>query len=147
MVGLECVLHVPTTYPKEVRPSIDVKNKEMGRDYQINVERGFARLAESRPQSTLLGLTNSLTTIARSHMQQRCLLKRPTSPSPGSRSEYKTFIDTILGQDSVTSMLLISMGPSIISGVRALRIAKPDTNHGFGRFSPSSSLCLTLDTY
>ena len=60
MDGLECVLHVPTTYPKEGRPSIDVKNKEMGRGYQINVERGFARLAESRPQSTLLGLMNSL---------------------------------------------------------------------------------------
>lgn len=60
MVGLECVLHVPITYPKEGRPSIDIKNKEMGRGYQINVERGFARLAESRPQSTLLGLMNSL---------------------------------------------------------------------------------------
>ena len=60
MVGLECVLHVPTTYPKEARPFLDVKNKEMGRGFQINVERGFARLAESRPQSTLLGLMNSL---------------------------------------------------------------------------------------
>lgn len=60
MVGLQCVLHVPRGYPKEGRPSIDVKNKEMGRGYQINVERGFARLAESRPQSTLLGLMNSL---------------------------------------------------------------------------------------
>lgn len=60
MVGLECVLHVPTTYPKQGRPSIDVRNKEMGRGYQINVERGFARLAESRPESTLLGLMNSL---------------------------------------------------------------------------------------
>ena len=60
LVGLECVLHVPTTYPKEAKPSLDVKNKEMGRGYQINVERGFARLAESNPQSTLLGLMNTL---------------------------------------------------------------------------------------
>lgn len=60
MVGLECVLHVPTAYPKQARPSLDVKNKEMGRGYQINVERGFAHLAESKPQSTLLGLMNSL---------------------------------------------------------------------------------------
>lgn len=60
MVGLECVLHVPTVYPKDGRPSLDVKNKEMGRGYQVNIERGFARLAESRPQSTLLGLMNSL---------------------------------------------------------------------------------------
>ena len=60
MVGLECVLHVPRGYPKGGRPSIDVKNTEMSRGYQINVERGFARLVESRPQSTLLGLMNSL---------------------------------------------------------------------------------------
>lgn len=60
MVGLECVLHVPRGYPNGERPSIDITNKEMGRGYQINIERGFARLAESRPQSTLLGLMNSL---------------------------------------------------------------------------------------
>lgn len=60
LVGLECVLHVPAAYPKEARPSLDVKNKEMGRGFQINVERGFSRLAESNPQSTLLGLMNSL---------------------------------------------------------------------------------------
>lgn len=60
LVGLECVLHVPMAYPKGARPSLDVKNKDMGRGFQINVERGFARLAESRPQSTLLGLMNSL---------------------------------------------------------------------------------------
>lgn len=60
LAGLECVLHVPNTYPSKGRPSIDVKNKDMGRGYQINVERGFARLAEDRPQSTLLGLMNLL---------------------------------------------------------------------------------------
>ena len=60
LVGLECVLHVPTIYPKEARPFLEVKNKEMGRGFQINVERGFARLAENRPQDTLLGLMNSL---------------------------------------------------------------------------------------
>ena len=60
LAGLECVLHVPTNYPKEAKPSLDVKNKEMGRGFQINVERGFAHLTESRPQSTLLELMNSL---------------------------------------------------------------------------------------
>ena len=60
LVGLECVLHVPSGYPKEARPWLHVKNSEMGRGYQINVERGFARLAEKSPQSTLLGLMNSL---------------------------------------------------------------------------------------
>lgn len=60
MVALECVLHVPRGYPEEGRPSVEVKNKEMGRGYQINVERGFARLVERRPRSTLLGLMHSL---------------------------------------------------------------------------------------
>ncbi|KAK3175150.1 hypothetical protein OEA41_002396 [Lepraria neglecta] len=60
MVGLECVLHVPVSYPKEGKPSLDVKNEEMGREWQVRVERGFARLAERAPQGTLLGLMNSL---------------------------------------------------------------------------------------
>ena len=58
--GLDCELHVPRNYPTGARPVLRVRNKEMGRGYQINVERGFARLAESRPQSTLLGLMNNL---------------------------------------------------------------------------------------
>lgn len=60
MVGLECVLHVPDTYPSSGTPSLDVRNQEMGRGYQINVERGFRRLAEMSPQATLLSLMNSL---------------------------------------------------------------------------------------
>lgn len=60
MVGLDCVLHVPVTYPEGGTPSLDVRNKAMGRGYQINVERGFARLAQASPQTTLLGLMNSL---------------------------------------------------------------------------------------
>lgn len=60
MVGLECVLHVPATYSKGGNPSLDVKNKEMGRGYQINVERGFDALVSKSPQLTLLGLMNAL---------------------------------------------------------------------------------------
>jgi len=60
MVGLECVLHVPATYLKGGGPSLDVKNKEMGRGYQINVERGFDALVSKSPQLTLLGLMNAL---------------------------------------------------------------------------------------
>lgn len=60
MVGLDCVLHVPVTYPQNGIPSLDVKNKAMGRGYQINVERGFARLAQTSTQTTLLGLMSAL---------------------------------------------------------------------------------------
>ena len=60
MIGLECVLHVPKSYPRSGKPSLDVKNKEMGRGYQINVEKGFDALADRIPQMTLLGLMNGL---------------------------------------------------------------------------------------
>lgn len=60
MEGLECILHVPQTYPKGGVPSLDVRNKEMDRGYQINVERGFDDLVHKSPQSTLLGLLNAL---------------------------------------------------------------------------------------
>lgn len=59
MANLDCVLHVPMSYPKG-RPTLQVKNKEMGRGYQINVERGFAQLAASLPQATLLELMKRL---------------------------------------------------------------------------------------
>lgn len=57
--GLDCVLHVPAKYPAS-GAFLKVKNKEMGRGYQINVERGFDRLAESSPHASLLALMNSL---------------------------------------------------------------------------------------
>lgn len=60
MAGLECILHVPLTYPEGGRPSLEVKNKDMDRGYQINVERGFWQLAEKSPHATLLGLINAL---------------------------------------------------------------------------------------
>lgn len=60
MENLECVLHVPLSFPCEGKPHIDVKNKEMGRGYQINIERGFDLLVERSPQATLLGLMNAL---------------------------------------------------------------------------------------
>ena len=60
ILALDCVLHIPAAYPKEGKPSLDVRNKEMGRGFQINVERGFARLAGTLTRSTLLGLMNAL---------------------------------------------------------------------------------------
>ncbi|MCJ1288357.1 hypothetical protein MMC26_007712, partial [Xylographa opegraphella] len=60
MAGLECVLHVPAGYPGKGQPFLDVKNKEMGRGYQINVEKGFGALVAKSPQTTLLGLMNGL---------------------------------------------------------------------------------------
>lgn len=61
--GLECILQVPLNYPAqpESQPSLEVKNKEMGREWQVNVEHGFARLATGGIQNTtLLGMMNAL---------------------------------------------------------------------------------------
>ncbi|KAL8790695.1 MAG: hypothetical protein Q9195_006237 [Heterodermia aff. obscurata] len=58
--SLECVLHVPFSFPHGQKPHINIKNKDMGRGFQINVERGFDRLIERLPQSTLLGVMNAL---------------------------------------------------------------------------------------
>ena len=60
MDGLDCTLHVPMDYPRPGKPYLSIKNKEMGRGYQINVERGFDSLLEKSPQATLLGLLNAL---------------------------------------------------------------------------------------
>lgn len=60
MVGLECVMHVPNGYPKDGRPRLEIKNEEMGREWQIKVERGFARLAAGMPGGSLLGLMREL---------------------------------------------------------------------------------------
>ncbi|KAI9878703.1 MAG: hypothetical protein M1830_010747 [Pleopsidium flavum] len=60
MAGLECVLKVPLTYPTSGRPSLHVTNKEMGRGYQINVEKGFDALVAKSQRATLLGLMNAL---------------------------------------------------------------------------------------
>ncbi|KAL8941506.1 MAG: hypothetical protein Q9216_002188 [Gyalolechia sp. 2 TL-2023] len=60
LAGLDCVLHVPDTYPKDGRPSLAIKNKDMPRGYQINVERGFDGLVQKAPQASLLSLMNIL---------------------------------------------------------------------------------------
>ncbi|KAL9024610.1 MAG: hypothetical protein Q9196_006392, partial [Gyalolechia fulgens] len=60
LAGLDCVLHVPDMYPEDGRLFLAVKNKDMPRGYQINVERGFNALVQRSPQATLLSLMNTL---------------------------------------------------------------------------------------
>ncbi|KAL9598497.1 MAG: hypothetical protein Q9219_004470 [cf. Caloplaca sp. 3 TL-2023] len=60
MTALDCVLHVPTQYPLDGKPFLAVKNADMPRGYQVNVERGFDTLVQQSPRATLLSLTNML---------------------------------------------------------------------------------------
>jgi uncharacterized CHY-type Zn-finger protein len=56
--GLHCELKVPRDYPVG-RPTLRVRNPEIPRGYQINIERGFDGLAQSI-QRTLLTTLNEL---------------------------------------------------------------------------------------
>jgi hypothetical protein len=57
--ALACLLTVPSTYPA-AKPSLRVTNKEMGRGYQINVERGFDDIVQRLPNGTLLQYLNAM---------------------------------------------------------------------------------------
>jgi len=60
MDALKCALSIPASWPASGRPTLRVTNKEMGRGFQINVERGFDQLCEASPSATLLQLLNLL---------------------------------------------------------------------------------------
>lgn len=52
--ALDCVLRVPFDYSKSGKPSFTVKNPNMERGYQINVEGGFGAVVANARASTLL---------------------------------------------------------------------------------------------
>lgn len=56
---LECVLTVPQGFPA-APAALRIRNRDMPRGYQINVERGFDTIAMERPHSTLLQWLNFL---------------------------------------------------------------------------------------
>ncbi|KAL1882494.1 hypothetical protein Plec18167_002910 [Paecilomyces lecythidis] len=64
MAELQCILHVPLTYPSSGRPTLKVTNPEMDKGFQINVEKGFDDFVEaslkSNRRGTLLGWMNAL---------------------------------------------------------------------------------------
>ena len=56
---LDCVLQVPKNYPEGI-PTLNVRNKEMERGFQINVEHSFDAIVRASPQSSLLAHMNTL---------------------------------------------------------------------------------------
>lgn len=58
--ALECTLAVPKSYPGQGKPSLTIRNKDIPRGFQVNIERGFDRIAASSPSAYLLGLINRL---------------------------------------------------------------------------------------
>ena len=90
MDGLECVLHVPWEYPTDGKPSLDVKNKEMDRGYQINVERGFDALVAQAIDPTLLGLMTALDKQLESLLTEEKAQTIKIIPNAGIRQPSKT---------------------------------------------------------
>ncbi|GFF39088.1 uncharacterized protein C18H10.09 [Aspergillus lentulus] len=64
MDKLQCILHVPLSYPGQGRPTLTVINPDMERAFQANVERGFDDIVDSTLRTggrgTLLSWMNSL---------------------------------------------------------------------------------------
>lgn len=58
--SLECVMSVPGSYPVAGKPTLVVRNKDIPRGFQINIERGFDTIAAAAPGVTLLALMNRL---------------------------------------------------------------------------------------
>lgn len=56
--GLQCELTVPPAWPTNGRPRLRIKNNEIPRGYQINIENGFGGLV--LPNRTLLASLNEL---------------------------------------------------------------------------------------
>ncbi|KAI9711882.1 MAG: hypothetical protein M1828_001794 [Chrysothrix sp. TS-e1954] len=52
--SLDCILRLPIYFPQYHKPSLRVKNPEMERGYQINVENGFDAIWSQASQPTLL---------------------------------------------------------------------------------------------
>lgn len=61
---LECILHVPQSYPAQGRPKLKVTNSEIGETFQENVARGFDDIVDTSMRTsgrgTLLGWMNTL---------------------------------------------------------------------------------------
>ncbi|KAF7534301.1 hypothetical protein G7Z17_g13385 [Cylindrodendrum hubeiense] len=59
LAHLDCDLRVPWEYPEE-KPTLFVRNKDIPRGFGINIERGWEKLVEEKPEATLLALTREL---------------------------------------------------------------------------------------
>jgi hypothetical protein len=61
---LQCILHVPWSYPEQRRPALKVTNPQMDKEFQANVGRGFDDIVDTtlrfNRRGTLLGWMNTL---------------------------------------------------------------------------------------
>ena len=57
---LDCILQVPVSYPDAGTPTLNVRNLNMERGFQINIEQGFDSIIKAAPDASLLAYMNTL---------------------------------------------------------------------------------------
>jgi hypothetical protein len=92
---LECVLSVPALYPASASATLSIKNKDIPRGFQINIERGFDTIAANAPGITLLNLMkrldNQLETILSGQMADTIkIVSNKTTPKSRSGQAKET---------------------------------------------------------
>ena len=131
MEALDCVLHVPLTYPNSRKPSLDVKNKEMGRGYQINVERGFDALIAKSSQLTLLGLMNALDKQLESLLtEQKAETVKIVTNAPGITSPRSAGTKPSREESTRTSQIQpASEEPKKVSHTQPTEFSRPEKTY------------------
>ncbi len=104
---LDCEMSVPKTYPGEGLPTLRVRNKDIPRGFQINIERGFDAIAASGRNTTLLTLTNRLDqrleTILSGKEAETVKLISNRDPRPTLTSRPKPIQEAVASSSQPTS--------------------------------------------
>lgn len=90
---LECALEVPSQYPTS-QATLSVRNKDIPRGFQINIEKGFDTIAGNAPGATLLTvmnrLDNQLETILSGKMAETIKIVQNKSSTQRSTGQTET---------------------------------------------------------
>ena len=97
---LDCVLQIPLSYPESGLPTLNVRNKEMERGFQFNIEQGFDSIVKASPKSALLSYINAL------DRQLEDLLS-------GNKAETIKFIPNVQKSNDLTGRLVRNPGSAI----------------------------------
>ncbi|KAB8235134.1 uncharacterized protein BDW43DRAFT_40999 [Aspergillus alliaceus] len=128
---LQCVLHVPASYPGRERPTLKVVNSEMESAFQDNVARGFDDIVDSTLRSggrgTLLTWMNTL---------DRHLERLLTTTERGPTLK---FVPNFGGKQKLESQ-------PIVNGVKSLTVSTPSSKH-VSKPEPSSAPKVPVRVY
>jgi hypothetical protein len=128
---LECSLEVPADYPKS-KPTLRIKNQEMGRGYQINVERGFDSIVQSMPNGTLLQYFNTLDRRLESFLSAPPADTIKLVANVGSKSRKHDLLDQRVEEGLQTEVTHASKALSQPSAAQGLEGNAPKPDYSVG---------------